>query len=314
MYVETESLHEQGSSVLLDGSEIIRAEVGLAGTWRCIRNLGNLAANDDKGKEAACDARLMGIRLQDQKREERTWRDVTGELKEEKFDDWRVPGPRTSMWCSRFLNRRNGGCVDHHGWWVSTHQLKLESWGVAEHESMLKIVDKLGRYDGLDLSNIARAELAFRRLQPIEYFYSERGPGSSKGSGKAKAEKNQADETLYRMESSIFSGTHCEFGDTMVCPDLMDFVGKEVEREARRHQVSPTPPETRASLGGSSCPSAGNSFRVFSMSKPRQRGIFPLPFPSSSSSHCSRSVARRELAESHVGFKQTRYQTTTSPT
>ena len=26
--------------------------------------------------------------------------------------------------CSRFLNRRKGGPVEHHKWWVSTHQLK----------------------------------------------------------------------------------------------------------------------------------------------------------------------------------------------
>jgi hypothetical protein len=33
-------------------------------------------------------------------------------------------------------------------------------------------------------------------------------------------------------ESAFFLGTHREFGDTMVCPELLDFVAKEVEREA----------------------------------------------------------------------------------
>ena len=235
VYVETDDVHERGALATLDGSEVLRGTVGLkqeAGVWRCIRNLANTPVADFKGREAACDARLMGIKVQDQKREERTWRDVSSELKEEKFDDWGVPGPRTSLWCARFLNRRNGGPIDHHRWWVATHQLKADSWGVAEHESLLKIVDKLGRFDGLDLSNIAGAELAFRRLQLIEYFYSERGPGAGKGSGKSKPEKGQGDEALYKMESSIFSGTHREFGDTMVSPELMDFVSKEVEREA----------------------------------------------------------------------------------
>ena len=235
VYVETDTQYGRGATVILDGTEVLRGTVGLkqdGGEWRCIRNLGRQDATAYKGREAACDARLMGITFQDQKRDERTWREVSTELKEEKFEDWAVPGPRTSTWCSRFLNRRNGGPIDHHRWWVSTHQLKPDSWGVAEHESLLKIVDKLGRYDGLDLSNIAGAELAFRRLQLIEYFYSERGPGSGKGAGKSKPEKAQADETLYRMESSIFSGTHREFGDTMVCPELMEFVSKEVEREA----------------------------------------------------------------------------------
>ena len=156
VYVETDGVHERGALATLDGSEVLRGTVGLkqeAGVWRCIRNLANTPVADFKGREAACDARLMGIKVQDQKREERTWRDVSSELKEEKFDDWGVPGPRTSLWCARFLNRRNGGPIDHHRWWVATHQLKADSWGVAEHESLLKIVDKLGPFGGCSSSS-----------------------------------------------------------------------------------------------------------------------------------------------------------------
>lgn len=151
-------------------------------------------------------------------------------LLRKKFDDWSLPGPRTAAWCTRFLNRRNGGPVDHHKWWVSNHGLRPDGWGVAEHEQLMKILDKLGRYDGLDLSNLAGAELAFRRLQLIEYYYSERGPGGgSKGGGKSDKKK---DEDLYRMEASVFTGAHKEFGDTMISPSLMEFVSKEIETEA----------------------------------------------------------------------------------
>ncbi len=33
-------------------------------------------------------------------------------------------------------------------------------------------------------------------------------------------------------ESSFFTGAHREYGDTMVAPDLLEYVSKEVEREA----------------------------------------------------------------------------------
>lgn len=66
--------------------------------------------------------------------------------------------------------------MDHRKWWMHTHSLRSDSWGAAEHESLLKIVEKLGRFDGLDLANVAGAEVAFRRLQLIEYYYSDRGP------------------------------------------------------------------------------------------------------------------------------------------
>jgi hypothetical protein len=161
------------------------------------------------GREASADARLMSVTFQELGRNERIWRDVAKDVHEEAFEDWGVPGPRTTKWCVQFLNRRNGGPIDHHRWWMSNLGLQSDSWGVAEHENLMKIIDKMGRYDGLDLTNLASAEMAFRRLQLIEYFYSEKGPGGA-----------------------IFSGTHREFGDTMIAPELLEYVSKEVERDA----------------------------------------------------------------------------------
>ena len=95
----------------------------------------------------------------------------------------------------------------------------------------MKIIDKLGRYDGLDLSNLAGAELAFRRLQLIEYVYSERGPGGGKGGSKSD-KKNDYMSSMQNYEANIFAGGYKEFGDTMVAPSLLDYVAKEVEGEA----------------------------------------------------------------------------------
>lgn len=96
----------------------------------------------------------------------------------------------------------------------------------------MKMLDKMGRFDGLDLSNLACAELAFRRLQLIEYFYSDKGPGSGKGSGKNKEKDKKHEDLSYKAEAAIFTGTHREYGDLMVAPDLLEYVSKEVERDA----------------------------------------------------------------------------------
>ena len=219
----------------LTGSEIIHGNVGLKSEGNqhfAIRQMARSDVEAFKGKEASSDARLLGISFQGIVRDERTWRDVSKEISEEQFKDWGVPGPRTAAWCTRFLNRRNGGPNDHHRWWVNNHNLKSDSWGVSEHEHLMKVLDKLGRLDGLDIANLAGAELAFRRLQLIEYFYSDRGPGGvSKGAGKGDKKRDDHDP-LYKMESSISSGSHKEFGDTMVCPTLMEYVSREVEAEA----------------------------------------------------------------------------------
>ena len=69
----------------------------------------------------------------------------------------------------------------------------------------MKIVDRLGRYDGLDLANLAGVELLFRRLQLIEYFWSEKGPGGGKAGGKGSKDKSQTicrivQKLLYSVE------------------------------------------------------------------------------------------------------------------
>lgn len=121
--------------------------------------------------------------------------------------------------------------MDHHRWWMNNHNLRSDSWGATEHETLCKVIDKLGRFDGLDLANLAGAEVTFRRLQLIEYFYSDRGPGGAK-TNKGGGKDSKKEDDTYKFESSIFSGSHREFGDVMVAPELMTYVSKEVESEA----------------------------------------------------------------------------------
>lgn len=230
--VESEAGGRRGDLAALDGTEIIHGAIGLKpqdGIYYAIKRMKRSEVEKYKGKEASSDARLMGLTFQGLSRTERQWRDVSKEIQQETIEDWSVPGPRTSDWCIRFLNRRNGGPSDHHRWWAQNHALKPEAWGVGEHDHLMKVVDKLGRFDGLDLANLAGAELIFRRLQLIEYVYSERGPGGGKGQPKGD-KKNQ--DAAQSYEATIFAGGHKEFGDTMVAPQLLEYVAKEVEGEA----------------------------------------------------------------------------------
>lgn len=189
----------------LDGNEIIHGAIGLKpqdGIYYAIKRMKRSEVEKFKGKEASADARLMGLSFQGLSRTERQWRDVSKEIQQETIEDWSVPGPRTSDWCIRFLNRRNGGPSDHHRWWTQNHALKPEAWGVGEHDHLMKVVDKLGRFDG---------------------------PGGGKGQPKGD-KKNQ--DAAQSYEATIFAGGHKEFGDTMVAPQLLEYVAKEVESEA----------------------------------------------------------------------------------
>ena len=248
--VETSGDQLRGTEVVLDGSEVVHGDIAIKfenGKGYAIRRMARSTVEKYKGLEAAADARLLSMNFQGVDRAERQWRDVSKEIHEEKFTDWAVPGPRTTEWCVRFLNRRNGGPSDHHRWWMQNHSLKSDAWGVAEHENLMKIIDKLGRFDGLDLANLAGVELAFRRLQLIEFVYSERGPGGGKGSGKPD-KKMDTMTSMQNYEATIFSGAHKEFGDTMVAPQLLEFVAKEVEGEAAVLKQVRKAREERASL------------------------------------------------------------------
>lgn len=232
--IESAAGEPRGSEVAVDGSEIVHGDLALKTTGGVTYALRRMRRSDIakfKGQEAVGDARLLAVTFQDIDRTERQWRDVSREIKGEEFKDWSLPGPRTTEWCVRFLNRRNGGPTDHHRWWVQNHSLKPDSWGVAEHEHLMKAVDKLGRFDGLDLANLAGVEMMFRRLQLIEYVYSERGPGGGKGHPKREKGGDKF-SAMQNYEATIFAGGHKEFGDCMVAPALLEYVAKEVESEA----------------------------------------------------------------------------------
>jgi hypothetical protein len=96
--------------------------------------------------------------------------------------------------------------------------------GVAEHETLLHILELAGSYDQLDLSNCAFAESICRRLQIIEWAYSEKVKDVA-GSG--------AGARLDYEEVAAFSGRagHSE-NSIMVCPELLDHVKSTVEKDA----------------------------------------------------------------------------------
>ena len=57
------------------------------------------------------------------------------------------------------------------------------------------------------------------------------GAGGGNDKKKGKGAKGASRVGVYD-ETAIFLGKHKEFGDTMVAPELLDYVSKEVEREA----------------------------------------------------------------------------------
>ena len=234
---------KRGASVALNGTEIIRSNnVGLIDLgddrWCAIRNLGADDLLIYKGAEADGDARLLGLQVIGNTRVRPHWRDICPSFSQLSFGDWSVQGPRTVLWCCNFLDRRQGGPVDHHRWWTHSNGLSNDMWGVEIHDVAMKCAEYMGTYDGIDLPNVAGVEILFRRAQLSEYVYMMEAPSGGKADDKGKGKgRGRGPQTgLARIgfldEASIFTGTQGQESDVMVCPELMEYVAKEVERNA----------------------------------------------------------------------------------
>lgn len=175
-------------------------------------------------EEAEGDARTLAIRRVGEARE-RDFAYAVKMMSEVRFDDWSVAGPRTTRWCLTFLSKR-GGPRAHHEWWKSVAKLQNSEFGVMEHEAIMRAIEEGAEYDQMDLTNLGLVEHMMRRAQLLEYFHRERirqELSSSTASGKTVVDLE---------EQEVFMGTGSAAGSVMICPELVSFVSKELERTA----------------------------------------------------------------------------------
>ena len=188
--------------------------------WVAVRLMPKADATD----LASGDARVLDLEFRANVRVTRTWREVCEKLTMLQLAGWPVLGPRTCEWCCRFLNRRSGGPTDWHRFFRALYKLEKGDWGLEVHELALRLLERAGCFDGLDVCNLSILEELMRHAQLVEYAYLQESAGRDKGKGKGVAGLSD--------EAAFFTGTYREAGNAMVSPDLLEWVGKEVERDA----------------------------------------------------------------------------------
>ncbi|CAK0878632.1 unnamed protein product, partial [Prorocentrum cordatum] len=155
---------------------------------------------------------------------------VAVKVQQVEFKDWPMPGPRTVLWCVQFVDRRGGGPIDHHRWWVAHLKLSNTDFGVQEHEHGMRAFQFFGEYDQIDLPNLVGLEVVLRRCQVIEFHYEKKNKG-----GKA----NEQAQGVTRDEAAYFSGSHRLGGEVMICPELVEGVSKEIGRDVEASEHRP---------------------------------------------------------------------------
>lgn len=170
--------------------------------------------------DESTDARTLTIRTTATGRH-REFSSLAEDCAEEVFDDFPLTGPRTSSWCLQFLRRRR--CpVDHHMMFRTVTRLGADAWGMGEHEHLCQLVELAGCYDQLDLTNLAFAEAAFRRIQTIEWVHHDR----------VKDMEATAGDRITVEEMTAFSGVSRSSDVLMVAPALLSHVKTVVETDA----------------------------------------------------------------------------------
>ena len=136
---------------------------------------------------------------------------------------WGLSGPRTARWCLQYLIVEGLGLEGHHERVRQLCKVDSSAWGIQEHWQLSNVIKHSIQTDQLNCCNLLSLEVMFRRLQTIEYAYSE----------KAKETESRAvGGRLSLEEQQTFGGTTRLASTLMVCPELLEHVKSEVERDA----------------------------------------------------------------------------------
>ena len=234
--------HGNRGITLVKGQPVFcrRASLADAAAWR----------QEEAPGGSSSDARTLPIQFSGGARG-RPWSTVEEACQQEEYADFPVTGPRTAGWCLRFLKKRHSP-ADHHALFRTMTKLPVDAWGMQEHDQLLRMLDAAGTYDQLDLCNLGWAELAFRRLQTIEWVHHDRVREAEGGAG----------DKVSPEEFAAFSGSSNVSESLMVAPALLSHVKEVVEadasimksvrkaREERELRRGPKGPKPKKEAGG----------------------------------------------------------------
>ena len=173
-------------------------------------------------RPAKCDSRVLPVEMNAIGQPERSLKEVASQCREVTVK-WHLTGPRTSKWCVNYLAVENLGFEGHHERLRQVTRADASSWGIQEHFQVSMSLRQALLVDQLDAFNLMSIEVQFRRLQTIEFSYSEKAK---------EAESKAVGGRLSLEEQTTFGGITRQYSTLMICPDLLDFVKLETEKEA----------------------------------------------------------------------------------
>ena len=159
---------------------------------------------------ARWDVRTLPVIVNAVGKPERSLQSVASSMKEEPVK-WELPGSvRSAVWCIMFLVSEVVGFEAHHERLRQLVGVDASAWGIAEHLPLMLMLRAAILVDQVDPANNMFIEVLFRRVQTIEYSWSER-----------IHDREARANTGGRMsleEQSLFGGLTRSATVVMVCP------------------------------------------------------------------------------------------------
>lgn len=164
------------------------------------------------------DARTQPISFDSQGTRHKAYREALLSMREDPFADWPLRGPRTCLWCLRFMEQHGGTPLGHHSKWRTEFKLSSSDYGVEEHERCARMIEHMVVYDQLMVTNLVACESMCRCMQSHEQRYRDRSVSS-------------ASESV--VDNHLFLGTDMVRGNVMISPKLQEFFKEELARESQ---------------------------------------------------------------------------------
>ena len=176
------------------------------------------ADDEDANEDEEDDARTLAIARLPDGRRHRSFKEAVALLHETDWDAWPIAGPRTTLWCARFIADNDGTPRARHVRWRQATGLTSADPGVADHELAMRIMETALTFDQLQIAEVASVEIVMRKAQVCELKYKDKIITMDS--------KSQIDD-----DEHLYMGTGKTRGLVMVAPALEDFVAAELQRE-----------------------------------------------------------------------------------
>ena len=165
---------------------------------------------------SSCDARVLPVLFGADGGMYREFRAAVEMCRQVEIKAFVVHGPRTALWCLKFILENGGTPMGRHTKFKADAKLSSSDPGVHMHHEAMRLIQTALCIDQLDGSNSATVELLCREAQMVEEKYA--------------AKLRMVDPFV--EDGEYFMKTHAGQSNVMMAPALREWIAEQMKADA----------------------------------------------------------------------------------